>query len=106
MSEQQAREAQAGHEYIVVDGLGGPWLAEVSTEYPEPSPIGLIDDILATPSAVAEKDAEIERLRAENEVLVNSGSAAVQFWIEQHDQVAAKARRFPAPAEEEAEGSR
>lgn len=41
-----------GHEYIVVQGLGGPWLAEVTNEYPEPSPIGLIDDLLRAAAAL------------------------------------------------------
>lgn len=39
-------EAPAGHRYGVMDGRGGQWLVEVCDEYPDPSPIGLVDDIL------------------------------------------------------------
>lgn len=36
-----------GHRYHVVDGLGGQWLCETTDEYPEPTPIGLVNDILS-----------------------------------------------------------
>lgn len=36
-----------GHQYHVIDGRGGPWLAETTDEYPEPTGISRIADLLA-----------------------------------------------------------
>lgn len=44
--------AVEGHRYHVVDGLGGQWLCETTTKYPEPTPIALVDDLLREAAAL------------------------------------------------------
>lgn len=41
-------ETPKGHRYDVVDGNGGPWLVETTDEFPEPTPIGRVAEILAS----------------------------------------------------------
>lgn len=53
-------DVPAGHRYHVVDGNGGQWLCETTDEYPEPTPIGRVDDILRRDE---KRDREAERLK-------------------------------------------
>jgi hypothetical protein len=99
MTEQQTPSRPAGHEYIVVDGLGGPWLAEVTTEYPEPSPIGRIDEILAASAVpptygrhvhIKIRQHEDERRRAVlfNDITHAPREDATYLWLSDRQQLA------------------